>query len=144
LAYRLLRIAPTQKGGTKMGLKFGTLIIGVLIPLSLATSSVVLGEKSKGELNEKGQQIFQVKGCGACHTIGGGRLTGPDLKGVTKRREEKWLRSWLKSPDTMIYSDSIAKELLKEYLVPMPNLGLTDEDIDALISYFKHEDNKEK
>jgi cytochrome c len=44
----------------------------------------------------------------------------------------------LKNPDTMVFTDPIAKQLLQEYLVPMPNMGLTDEDIDALISYFKH------
>ncbi len=26
--------------------------------------------------------------CKACHTIGGGKLIGPDLKGVTERRDE--------------------------------------------------------
>ena len=32
-----------------------------------------------------GEEIFQ-SGCNACHTIGGGRLVGPDLLGVSERR----------------------------------------------------------
>lgn len=93
------------------------------------------------DIIKKGKQIFQEKACVACHTIGGGKRTGPDLLGVTTRREEVWLRKWLKSPDTMIYSDPVAKDLLGEYLVVMPNQGLTDEEIDILIKYFRYEDS---
>ena len=91
---------------------------------------------------DSGEQIFQSKGCVACHTIGKGKLTGPDLLGVTKRRNEEWLREWLKSPDTMILTDPIAKELLKEYFVPMPNQGLSDEQIESLIEFFEENDEK--
>ncbi|MCL4243766.1 MAG: c-type cytochrome [Candidatus Dadabacteria bacterium] len=93
---------------------------------------------------EKGKQLFQQKTCAACHTIGGGKLAGPDLAGVTERREEEWLKKWLKSPDTMVMSDPIAKEMLGVYMVPMPNLGLTDEEIDALIEYFESVDEAKK
>lgn len=116
-----------------------TLLIPVLVFVALCTSSVAGAAE---EAVEKGQAIFKEKGCVACHTIGKGKITGPDLLGVTERREEEWLRKWLKSPDTMIYTDPIAKEMLKEYLVPMPNQGLSDEEIDILIVYFKYEDSQ--
>jgi len=89
-----------------------------------------------------GQETFKSKGCGACHSIGKGKISGPDLLGVTERRDEEWLKKWLKSPDTMVFTDPIAKEMLKEYMVPMPNLGLTDEQVVYLIEYFKYEDSK--
>lgn len=91
---------------------------------------------------ESGENLFQSKGCVACHTIGKGKLTGPDLLGVTKRREKEWLRQWLKSPDTMILTDPIAKEMLKEFFVPMPNQGLTDDEIELLIEYFEESDEE--
>ena len=101
--------------------------------------------KSQGQENTeaaKGKELFQSKGCVACHTIGSGKLTGPDLKGATERREEEWLKQWIKSPDTMVFSDPIAKELLAEYMVPMPNQGLTDQEVIEVITYLKYEDSK--
>lgn len=93
---------------------------------------------------QKGKDNFTNKGCIACHTIGGGKLSGPDLLGVTKRREEEWLKQWLKNPETMLQTDPIAKEMLKEFYVPMPNLALNDEEIEQLIIYFKKNDEQVK
>lgn len=106
--------------------------IGLFSAVSLeAQESVKLGEET-----------FKAKGCTACHTIGKGKISGPDLLGVTERREEEWLKKWLKSPDTMVMTDPIAKEMLKEFYVPMPNQNLSDEEIGYLIEYFKYEDSK--
>lgn len=93
---------------------------------------------------QKGKEIYTNKGCAACHTIGNGKLSGPDLLGVTKRREDQWLKQWLKSPETMLQTDPIAKEMLKEFYVPMPNLALNDEEIEQLIIYFKKNDEQVK
>ncbi|RMG13855.1 MAG: hypothetical protein D6731_11110 [Planctomycetota bacterium] len=84
-----------------------------------------------------GEAIFKAK-CLACHTRGKGDVVGPDLAGVTERRDEAWLRKWLKDPDSMLASDPTAKELLAKYKnVPMPNQNLSDADIDALLAYLK-------
>jgi mono/diheme cytochrome c family protein len=131
----------------KMDFKVIQIVFAFLIALSLVFPSGTLGDEGKPgegkELHEKGKDLFQSKGCVACHTIGKGKLTGPDLKGVTERRDQEWIAKWLKDPDTMILTDPTAKELLKEFFVPMPNQGLTDEDIQALISYLKHEDSND-
>ncbi len=72
----------------------------------------------------KGQEIFAAKGCTACHKIGGGKLVGPDLKGVTARRDEAWLKKMILRPDVMIKDDDVAKKLFIEHLTPMPNQGV--------------------
>lgn len=131
----------------KIGFKVIQMIFVFLIALSVVFPYRILGDEEKpgegNELYEKGEALFQSKGCVACHTIGKGKLTGPDLKGVTERRDQEWITKWLKDPDTMIRTDPTAKELLKQYLVPMPNQGLTDEDTKALIAFFKHEDSED-
>ncbi|MEM4408735.1 MAG: cytochrome c [Candidatus Caldarchaeum sp.] len=99
------------------------------------------------ELAAKGEKLFSERGCVGCHTIGKGKLVGPDLIGVTEIRDAEWLKKMIVSPDKMILTDPIAKELLKEYLVPMPNQGVTEEEAKALIEYLRrkgHENKKEK
>ena len=88
--------------------------------------------------NSGGENIFKQK-CTACHTIGGGKLVGPDLKGVTSRREEAWMQRQIKEPDKMIAEkDPIVMELLKESNnVPMAPLGLSDAEVGEVIAYLK-------
>src|SRR6266545_4951688 len=45
---------------------------------------------------------FFRQNCVSCHTIGGGRLTGPDLKNITQRKEREWLIEFLQSPQAMM------------------------------------------
>ena len=53
--------------------------------------------------------------CAACHTIGKGKLIGPDLKGVTERHERDWLYSFIRSSQTMIKNgDEVAVKLFEE------------------------------
>ena len=99
---------------------------------------ICLGLIKHGEAVETGQEIFQSK-CTACHTIGKGKLVGPDLAGVTSRREESWLKRQIKEPDRLIAEkDPIAMQLLQEANnVPMVPLGLSDADVVAVIAYLK-------
>ena len=65
--------------------------------------------------------------CMSCHTIGGGRLTGPDLKGVAERAEESWLADFILDPKGVIDSgDPYAAELFREargvYMTQVPGM----------------------
>ena len=74
-----------------------------------------------------------------------GKRAGPDLAGVSERRDAEWLKKFLKDPPTMLTSDSLAMAMLAEYKnVKMPNMKLTDADIDALIHYIADETAKKK
>ena len=88
---------------------------------------------------QKGKLAFESK-CLACHSIAGGDRLGPDLHGVTKRRDESWIVRWLKSPEQMLQADATAKGLLDKYKVPMPNQGLNDEEVKQFIAYFRWAD----
>ncbi len=96
------------------------------------------------ELAEKGEELFQTKGCSACHTIGQGKRTGPDLAGVTERRNLDWIANQILHPEVMLEKDPIARELLATYMVRMPNQNVTPEEAQAIIMYFRMKDSQAK
>lgn len=84
----------------------------------------------------QGKLAFESK-CFACHSIGAGKKVGPDLAGVTKRRDDSWIVNWLKNPEGMLKNDPVAKDLLQQFNgLPMPNQNLNDADVKQLMKYF--------
>lgn len=76
--------------------------------------------------------------CAACHTIGGGKLLGPDLKGVTKARDHEWLEKWLQNPQAVIDGgDAYALKLKDEYGgIVMPTVpGMTPQMAESLLNF---------
>lgn len=75
--------------------------------------------------------------CLACHSVGQGDKLGPDVLGVTKRRSDAWLKSWLKDPEGMVKTDPAAQAMLKQYKnIVMPDQNLSDREIANYIKYF--------
>ncbi len=107
---------------------------------ALAVSMIAgwLGPIDLVAAQEPGQQIFDSL-CTACHTIGGGKLIGPDLVGVTLRREDGWLKRQILEPQVLLAeNDPIAMQLLQEANnIPMVPLGLSEADAIAVIAYMK-------
>lgn len=87
-------------------------------------------------VSQQGQALF-VKACASCHTIGQGVLVGPDLGGVTARRDRAWLSQFLQAPNKMrAKKDPIAVALSAQFPgVMMPNLGLSESDVGDLLAY---------
>ena len=86
---------------------------------------------------ENGQVLFEQK-CKACHTIGGGRAVGPDLKGITVSQDRDWLVRFIVAPDKLVAQGDVkAKELVQEYSMVMPNLGVSEEDAKAVLTYIE-------
>jgi protein SCO1/2 len=92
----------------------------------------------------RGESLFRTR-CSPCHTIGAEdaekRPLGPDLLGVTKKRDRAWLTRWMAEPDKMLAEkDPLAMALLAEYNnLPMPNLGLSEVEIEDLFAYIEEE-----
>ena len=79
---------------------------------------------------------FFRQACASCHTIGGGPLTGPDLRGVSERRDRAWLAKFVMDPKGVIDSgDAYALDLqAKARGVVMPTVpGLTAERVAGLL-----------
>jgi protein SCO1/2 len=100
-----------------------------------APANTHLGDKVMN-LGGPGQALF-MKACSSCHTVGNGALVGPDLAGVTARRDQDWLIRFITSPGKMISGgDPLALALVAEHNgLRMPNLGLTDNDARDVLAY---------
>jgi len=90
-----------------------------------------------------GENLFKV--CAACHTIGKGRLVGPDLSRVYEKREQDWLIKFIRSSQKMVKEgDPDAVSIFKEFnQIPMPDNNLTDNEIISIIDFIKATDSKE-
>jgi mono/diheme cytochrome c family protein len=91
-----------------------------------------------GWAQDPGEQVFNTT-CFACHTIGGGRLIGPDLAGVHEKRSKEWLERFVKSSQSMINAgDPEAVALFEEYSsLLMPDAVASEEQIRQVLSYIK-------
>ncbi len=107
-----------------------------LLALLMASATGALARPLTQDADQ-GEQIFQQK-CSGCHTIGGGKLVGPDLQGVTAGRDRAWLEQFIQDPNAMFQAgDPDAQALLDAYQVPMPALGLSETEIEAVLAYLE-------
>lgn len=85
---------------------------------------------------QDGAALFK-QNCGVCHTVGKGKLVGPDLKDVHTKRKEEWIIKFVKGSQALVNSgDADAKAVFEENgKVVMPDQNLTDDQIKTLISY---------
>jgi mono/diheme cytochrome c family protein len=106
--------------------------------LFLALSGTALGQETAA---------FFKQNCYSCHTIGGGRLVGPDLKDVMKRKDREWLVRFMLNPQAMIdRGDPYAKQILDEArgVVMTQVAGLTRDRANALLDLVETESALEK
>ncbi len=85
--------------------------------------------------------------CLSCHTIGGGRITGPDLQNVDERKDREWLVGFVMDPLGVLNSgDEYALKIKQEAQnVVMPNVpGMTRERAEALLDLIAAESKLEK
>ncbi len=103
------------------------LLLAILSPVSLGAQEAV---------------DFFRDNCVSCHTIGGGRLTGPDLKDVAERKDREWLISFILNPRAVIDSgDPYAQDLFQQARgTVMPTVpGMTEERAAALLDLVEAE-----
>jgi mono/diheme cytochrome c family protein len=95
-------------------------------------------------LAKTGKTVWSAKGCMGCHMIGK-KLAAPDLNGLYERRTAEWVKSWLKNPEPMFETDAAVQAMVKEYNgLKMPNMKLTDAQIDQVMHYIASEQKAKK
>lgn len=79
--------------------------------------------------------------CKACHTIGGGKLVGPDLKGISDKRDEAWLIKFIQNSTELIQSgDAEAIKVFEEnFKIPMPAHDLSDDQVRGILLFIAND-----
>ena len=101
-------------------------------------TGIVISPFIQGQENSAIEDLFKLK-CGICHTIGGGKLIGPDLSGIREKRTDEWLLEFIRSSQKMIdKGDPDAVALFEEYnKVQMPDPMISDQEIMALLDHIE-------
>lgn len=109
------------------------------VPVLGALMAVIsMGQFEDSWAQDAGEQLFQTT-CFACHTIGAGRLVGPDLAGVHESRSQEWLEQFVMSSQTMVKNgDPDAVALVAEYNgIVMPDALMSEPQIRDLLNYIR-------
>lgn len=104
----------------------------------LAVPSIALAQEAVRDFKQN---------CSSCHTIGGGRLTGPDLKNLDERRDREWAIRFIVDPTGVIESgDPVATKMVEEARgVRMPPIaGMSRDRAEALLDLIEAESQLEK
>lgn len=83
----------------------------------------------------EGKALFKAK-CSACHKVSK-RFVGPPMAGITKKRTPEWIMNMILKPEVMVVENAAAKKLLAEYLAPMANQNLTENEARLILEYFR-------
>ena len=121
---------------SKLGL-CSLVVGGLALGASRAQAQAPMSEDSTNV--KRGDELFVSKGCNTCHNISHtGKMSGPDLGGIVQNRDREWLRQFLKNTDQMLATDPLAIAMLKKWKnVKMPQVQLSDSEVEALINYLE-------
>jgi len=86
-------------------------------------------------LAAQGEELFTVK-CSACHKLDQ-RYVGPALGDVTARRAPAYIMNMILNPEGMIQTHPEAKALYAQFLTPMANQHLTQDEARAVLEYLR-------
>jgi mono/diheme cytochrome c family protein len=82
-----------------------------------------------------GEAVFETS-CSACHKTTK-KFIGPSPQGIYERRNPAWVMNMILNPEEMVEKDPIAKKLLAEFLSPMANQNLTEEEARSVAEFFR-------
>lgn len=97
-------------------------------------TSVELGEIDAA-LASRGEGVFALK-CSACHKVGE-RYVGPALGAVLTRRRPEYVMNMILNPAEMLEKHPTARELLGQFMTPMPDQNLTEDEARAVLEYLR-------
>lgn len=102
-------------------------------------TNVTLNNPLKPSMVESGKAIYEMK-CAACHKLSAQRVVGPGWAGITTKRKPEWIMNMTTNIEVMLEQDPVARELLKECLVRMPNQNLSVGDARDVLEFMYEND----
>ncbi len=127
-----IRVKSEDRSGAQVALASAPVAGHEAAPASGAVSGTPAQQDTS-----RGKALFDQK-CTSCHSIGAGKLVGPDLKGVSAQRPRDWLLDFISAPDRVIASgDPTAAQLVKEFGMPMPNVGVSKAQAEDILAYLE-------
>lgn len=100
------------------------------------TEEITLSDTIEKALAHKGEGLFETK-CSACHKLDE-RYVGPAQRDLVERRSPEYIMNMMLNPDEMVKKHPEAKQMLAEFMTPMPNQGLSREEARAIVEYFRY------
>ncbi|MBT89608.1 MAG: cytochrome C [Spirochaetales bacterium] len=97
--------------------------------------NVDIPETIDKKMAKEGEELFTIK-CSSCHKFDE-KFAGPPLQGVTKRRSAEWILNQIVNPAEMATKDPIAKKLVGEYYLIMPNQNIGVKEARKIYEYFR-------
>jgi cytochrome c oxidase subunit 2 len=99
-------------------------------------------EKGASKVASLGPQLYQEKGCVGCHSIDGSPRIGPTFKGLFGKTEKVVAAG---KEQTVVAEEAFIRKFILEpnvvhiegYPPIMPKIGLTDDELGALVDYIK-------
>ncbi|MEE9555580.1 MAG: c-type cytochrome [candidate division Zixibacteria bacterium] len=135
IALRLLKVASRNMPQTSLCERRSSIFFAIVFFLISFTS-----------IGAQDMAGFFGKNCKSCHTIGGGKLIGPDLKDVSERKDRDWLIRFIVDPVAMIKAgDPYALKLQTEAngVIMTPIAGITKEQAGLILDFVESESKLE-
>ncbi|MEX0599778.1 MAG: cytochrome c [Rhodothermales bacterium] len=86
-------------------------------------------------LAAQGEEIFRTK-CSACHKMDE-RYVGPPMEDIVENRTPAYIMNMMLNPEEMLQKHPEARAMLGEYMTPMPNQQLTEDDARGVLEYLR-------
>jgi len=130
--------SPPSPPGAPSAPRRGSVALALAVAVAAALALPSPAAASPSAQADDAASLFTTM-CAPCHTIGGGDGVGPDLAGVTARRERDWLLKWIAKPDEVLAAnDPIALDLYEQFnRIAMPNLNLDPDQVELLVAYLE-------
>ncbi len=115
-------------------MRFSVTLLAFLILAFPALGPTAAQAQSLSEFQEQATLFAQQ--CAKCHTLGEGDRVGPDLKGISEKRDRDWIVGFVRKPSDYLDSDPTAQALLSQYAdLRMPDLNLSQAQVEGLLDY---------